>query len=321
MNRVEKLGNAGRSYARVWREFIKAHSSLPNSLFCFFEGQDDPRYYGSRIDSYVFEGNESRRQNLWCKGKYNLIELHTLISQDSRFNNAWVSFFMDVDFDTDGELPNSQDVYITPCYAIENLYVQSSCFKRILNDEFGISSTDDEFASTVKLYEKRLEEFLAACVELNSWIFLQRTPVGNDKINARVNLQNASSEKLFRVKLISVSQKYSVSDLEIFFPNARKLESTELQTQVSKFSACRQADTFRGKYLMYFLKKILTALVEDSNKKKGRQHFQEKRTVTMQLSKNIISELSKYADTPPCLIEFLKDLRKRESKANYLAAA
>jgi hypothetical protein len=310
MNRVEQLSIAGRSYARVWREFVKQFALESNSLYCFFEGQEDPKYYGNRIDTYVFGNEEANRRNLWCEGKDNLIELYKLVASDARYHEAWVAFFMDIDFDEPDELPSSEMVYITPCYSIENLYVGTRTIRQILHDEFCLSVTDEDFNATIDLYEKLLNKFIKASTELNAWIFLQRD-AAKRQYNNRINLQNISDDKLLDIKLVEVSKKYSIDDLGRYFPDAKPLSHTEVNEQIKNFKEAECISKFRGKYFIYFLRKVLTALVEDSNKSKNRVHFQKKRKVAMQLSSNIISELSKYADTPPCLVGFLQTVSSR----------
>src|SRR3569832_1465853 len=112
MSRVEDLRRAGRSYARAWKEFIEGYEKDATRLYCFFEGQDDPRYYNPRIESKVFNNQEPSQVNLWCEGKDNVITLFHLLSEDKRFLHAWVAFFIDKDFDDFNTLPLDERVYI-----------------------------------------------------------------------------------------------------------------------------------------------------------------------------------------------------------------
>jgi len=148
----------------------------------------------------------------------------------------------------------------------------------------------------------------------NAWIFLQRRVLNQSTTVGKLNLQNVSVDKLFEVKLNGVTQKYSLSNLSDLFPDSAPVHLPELNELISEFTDCNQIDKFRGKYLIYFLKKILTALAEDSNKRTKRQHFKIRRRVTMRISDNIMSELSQYAETPPCLSEFLLKLSTKRSQ-------
>ena len=310
-SRVDKLADAGRGYARIWQDFVKSYQENPDVLYCFFEGLDDPRYYGSRIDGQVFNGQEPSRQNLWCKGKGNLIELYELVVQSPRHNNAWVAFFLDKDFDDLEELPESELVYITPCYSVENLYIDISVFSRILQDEFAISPADEDYSSTINLFQENLRQFNDASEELNSWIYLQRKREKTNPSTSRINLQNVSFDRLFSVNIEGVKKLYVMSTLETAFPECLNLFQGEIEKQVEYFRQHDRTEIFRGKYLISFLSKLLTLLVDDSHKREDREHFSIRRNVPMRLSSNTVSELSQYAKTPKSLIDFLSKVRER----------
>ncbi len=53
MTRAEKLTHGSRNYPRAWMDFIGAYQKDSTRLYCFFEGQDDKKYYGVRIDSII----------------------------------------------------------------------------------------------------------------------------------------------------------------------------------------------------------------------------------------------------------------------------
>jgi hypothetical protein len=67
---------------------------------------------------------------------------------------------------------------------------------------------------------------------------------------------------------------------------------------------------FRGKQHIGFFRVFINLLIDDRCKKSDRKVFAEKGNVRLaKLSKdNVISELSQYADTPICLINFLKNI-------------
>ena len=74
------------------------------------------------------------------------------IRKHSVYYNAPCLFFVDSDFDCNSDIIDFKDIYITPCYSIENLYLSDTTFERVLAAEFGLSDTTDEF----KCYKKHL---------------------------------------------------------------------------------------------------------------------------------------------------------------------
>ncbi|MEZ8652053.1 hypothetical protein AB6D92_24275 [Vibrio splendidus] len=69
-------------------------------------------------------------------------------------------------------------------------------------------------------------------------------------------------------------------------------------------------DLLRGKQQLEFLRLFLTRL-KDERSKKDNVIFSKRTPVKLQLSKaNILSELSQYAVTTSCLVEYLKDINR-----------
>ncbi|WP_217446593.1 hypothetical protein, partial [Myxococcus sp. CA040A] len=65
---------------------------------------------------------------------------------------------------------------------------------------------------------------------------------------------------------------------------------------------------FRGKYIIQFYGKLIKWVADNANQRQPK-HISKKypNSLTIQ-SGNILSQLSQYADTPPCLIRFLKSI-------------
>lgn len=308
MSRADELSQRGRGSSRVWRDFILAYQQNTTRLYCFFEGIDDPKYYNLRIKSIIFQEKVDNIRPFQCEGKETVINVCNLVLNDIRYQKAWVAFFIDKDFDDVAELPHNDVLFITPCYSIENLYVSQQVLERILRDEFFLAETDSDFQSTINLFNLRLSEFNAASEELNAWLYLQRQAektTGNaTKLSIREKLKN---EDLFLVNISKIDKKYSVHDLIQKFPEAPIISPEELSHQINEFRHKGGGTlNFRGKHLIFFLNRFLMGLVEDRRQKNNKRlHFTERGTVKLQLSENIISELSQYANTPESLYKFL----------------
>lgn len=303
MNRVDKLRRARERHAVAWRNFKIGFKKDATRLYCFFEGDDDAKYYGIRIDLLVLN---SRRISLRCQGKEGVLRLLELVSGNVKYEKAWVVFFIDKDFDEKDGWPSDQRLYITPCYSIENLYVAPVVFEKILRDEFLLSESDGDFQKTFELYKTRLEEFLDACEEVNAWIYLQQQ---HEKSNTgdKLNIDDQRGLKdLVRVNIESITKLYTHSSLSTHktFTHARHISPQAIRQQVALFRRHDRIAHFRGKFLLEFLRLFLEKLKRDRVSKK-RHHFSEKGRVNLALSGNLISELSQYAETPACLHEFL----------------
>lgn len=309
MSRVEDLVGASRRYARAWKEFIEMYKKAPSKLYCFFEGPDDLKYYSMRVDSIVFDHRDSLRCSIWCDGKENVIELYNLIKNEERYNKSWVAFFIDRDFDEYQFNSFDETVYVTPCYSIENLYVSEKCFSNIVKDELCISESDEDYQHTLLLYRKLLDEFNDAAEVLNAWVCACRKMEKNADL-PKLNLDSFPLEKMFSIRLDGVRSFYTLDDLN---NRTQGCEITEelINKYILQFRSANRTYMFRGKFLLFFLTKILRHLVEDANLKSNRKHFAIRRKTSLQISDNILSELCQYAETPEALIVFLHYLRQQ----------
>jgi hypothetical protein len=312
MDRAEKLRGERDSYAVTLSNFILSSNKQPERLFCFFEGEDD-KYYCVRIDQAIPNSNYA---SIPCKGKKNLLHIHDIVTTNREYQNHWIAFFTDRDFDTEEKLIDSPVLYYTPCYSIENLYVSLVVFQKILRTEFKISDTDettqDNFAALSNLFQNMIDRFLDEIEDFMIWRLIQIQKVKlseNQYSSLDINL-----DELVLIGIETVEKKYKLDDLFAKCP----IEDKEWQEKIEWIRQQREHRwrIFRGKDQIEFLRKLLTKLKEDATSRNP-QFFIKKIAVKLSLSKdNIISELSQYAITPDCLHEFLKSIEKnRPSKS------
>ena len=303
MSRVENLRKARTNYSVAWKEFMLEFQRDPTCFFCFFEGED-AKYYGFRIDLVV---SKDKRRNLICGGREKVLHLYGLVTEKAEYNEAWVAFFVDNDFENRNDLPNDERIYATPCYSIENLYVTRTAFEKILRDEFKLSLSEADAAdlqTVVDLYCLRMREFNDACEELNAWICLQRR-LSRTQNERRLNLNDVKPKRLFSVSVTKVVKKYTFDSLKVMFPQADPVTKPQVAELVKEFKLKDRASCFRGKYLIEFLRLFIMDL-KDDRVSKTPIHFTTRAPVKLNLSRaNLLSELSQYADTPDCLERFL----------------
>ncbi|MBU1934934.1 DUF4435 domain-containing protein [Patescibacteria group bacterium] len=304
---VEDLRKSRDNYSVVWKEFLEDHLKFPNNLFCFFEGGDE-KYYGIRIQSKLPFRYSEQKSTFECHGKNNVIKLYELVSRNPAYKNTLLAFFIDRDFDDPKELPNDKRVFITTNYSIENYFISVNAFKRILENEFHQKNRGSQsifYKNLVDLYETRFEEFLDAIDLLMAAIFFYKK---QSTIIETVNLDDIRIFSLIEVSLYNIKQKYTLIDLVNIFKIDFTLNSREIADILNNFKKNNRSSLYRGKYLIEFLRWFLEKIKMDATKTTPK-HFPSKRSVCLNLSKkNIISELSQYADTPAELDAFLKNI-------------
>ena len=140
MSRLNDLRAARESYVVKFREFVRLFTKDTTILFCFFEGED-VKYYGHRLEIL---NHELKWAGINCGGKGVALKLKVLISENRSYFHARTVFFLDPDFDDVELLREEENVYITPCYSVENLYVNEVVFKRIMRSEFALEENMDD---------------------------------------------------------------------------------------------------------------------------------------------------------------------------------
>ncbi|WP_460281540.1 DUF4435 domain-containing protein [Clostridium senegalense] len=280
----------------IFQEYVETKDNQKDPvIYCFFEGKDY-RYYGMRIN--MFCDHETIPYD--CKGKDNVLQLYAMIMNNTYHNNKNSTlFFIDKDFDTE-EFKND-DIYKTPCYAIENFYATDSAFIEFLKGELRINrnafNKDDkeDFDKALRLFRKTRQEFIDKIRMLNVWYSLQKNKSKDEK--NKPNLMQLKECKKLRLPL-------NIEELKDLTPNYIAFNEIDIQNELKRLME-NPVMNFRGKYYEEFLVDTISKIITDSNKPKD--IFSKRRKVNLQVGKdNIISALSQYADTPKCLKEYLK---------------
>ena len=287
--------------------FVKIYASDPLKLVCFFEGKDF-QYFCLRIRLLASTDNW---EHVVTGGKAKVLKLHRLITEHDRYKSAYVAFFVDRDFGLT-ELPEDPGrIYCTPCYSVENLYVTTSVFTDILNAEFALSKHPDDgghFSRCVDTFSNRLKDFVDRAVLINSWIFAHRDHETKNKLPRGLNADLIKVGQLINVELDSVSSTYSIFDLEAATGCTSPCSEGEIEEIAKAIAPAERHAWIRGKLLSFFMREFLSKLAKDA-RLTSPNYFPSPRKFSLQLSStNFLSELSQYAETPPCLEKFIQDL-------------
>lgn len=296
------MAQARQNISVKYHEFMRICSK--NKFPICFEGEDE-KYYSIRIDSLT---------NLdWvginCGGKNKVIALREKIKASESYQDKGVLFFIDSDFDTNEEVRNYEDMYITPCYSVENLYISNNAFIKILRSEFGISEFDENpqcYHKVMDIFNNRKREFLEVISDFNLLIHHLRMKEDSGELGTRLNINNIEIDKLVSISLAEVKKVYKLEDYHQLFPELPENLDINLDISRSHFEGKCSEIIFRGKQNLEFLRAFIIILKQDRGKKNDREIFLERGKVKLNLTKaNTLSELSQYADTPNCLKHFL----------------
>lgn len=306
MPSVESLVESRESPTVKFCEFMRIVSKGKDYIPAFFEGEDE-KYYTGRLNTIR---PDLDCPGINCGGKSIVIRLRNDIRKHPEYCAAACMFFVDADFDDNSNLKEHSDVYVTPCYSVENLYMSSSVFKKILSSEFGITEhgTDrDCFAKALAVYADRKKEFLSHISDFNYWVHAYRQMEKSSEVQKKLNINNIKLFSLVKISLDAVSQADERHKIDDLFSESDRTATIDLKSSVEHFRSISKEKWFRGKQNIEFLRQFILRLKQDRCEKSGRVVFEQKGNVKLNLTKaNIISELSQYADTPDRLSAFLK---------------
>ncbi len=306
MNRVQQLSQNADGAARAFITFTRIARIDNESLFCFFEGEDE-KYYGIRIDLL-----QTRKYHpISCGGKKNVLEVKKTILTRHEYKLHRVVFFIDLDFD---QPLHSKDyfLYETPCYSIENFYCTDESVKKILSAEFGQSEhagVNGKFEEIYLVFKESQKQFHSLTKFLNVYIKAHRLYECSNN-SAKLNLNNIKIRNLITIKDDGTVCFINGSlDLVSVFPNGQQFSNNELEA-ADTFNEKLFNYYFRGKFEIEFLFLFLNKLRTWVSIKGNKLHI-ENYSIKLQLSEaNLVSGLSQYATTPDCLKNFISNYEK-----------
>lgn len=299
MSLRDKMSEEAECVEAIFLSYTLTKSS--QKIFLFFEGIDDFKYYCPRIS---FVCNDKKYKKYDCNCKKNVLRIHSMITnQTVKDNKSITMFFVDKDYDDNSNIDN--DIYITPTYSIENLYFTDCAIENMIRAEMGLSehSKDDEndfnvaYNYVINFRDKIIKDILYG--------------------NACYSLQIKKSHEIDGVKpnLSAIKRYDDIANISEFkdikgkIKNYIEVSDDEIEEEYErlKSDAIRY---IRGKYMLEKMSKCIQKIEEESNK--GANHerhwFSKKRRIRLNTSEStLISDLSNYAETPRCLINYIQE--------------
>ena len=285
----EEMQNARLSYTVAFKRFTTQFDKNSNTIFCFYEGEDG-KYYDEKIRRYSDDF-----YTIVAEKKTQVLDTFRLISNKKEYCSSRKMFFIDRDFDDNTDYIN-EDIFITDGYSIENYYVNDSTLEKILQSEFSINKEDNDFKTCFDIFHDDYNEFNKLIVEFNALAKIRR----QKKIN--VCLSNYKTKDLIKYdSKIEKSNKYD--DKINPFKEKLLLEEGELERTVSDLLYKENCGFyFRGKNQLYFFKRYLKKIIKlNDDESLEIKHAR----VYLNLTNNVLSELSQYAYVSENLKEFL----------------
>lgn len=293
---IEQMRKERGTYEAIYLQFVNNRKYYKTYAFCFYEGEDG-KYYNSRIRKRF--GNNFFTYTVGNKKE--VLKLLKKITSTNLYDDVCTMFFVDKDYDISSGKCNEK-LFETPCYSIENLYVQRECLLNILQSEFGLNEIDDDCKRCLSDFDEREREFNNQILEFNSLVYLRRKKSDS---NSNFAFSSIKTSHIVKVNLGKVEKatKYDETIKKII----EKLQFEENEIEEAKNELIEKEHfslNFRGKNQLDFFVEFIRRLRE-ANEQGG--YFSTKyNNIHINLTSNRLSELSQYAVTPPVLEEFLE---------------
>lgn len=310
MDLVDKLRQEASSGHVAYTEFILKLKKRSDCLFCFFEGKDDYKYYGIRIESTTKRDFEV----IDCGGKEHVIAVKDLLSSKKEYRNILKGFFIDQDYD---EYKSFKNIYCLPSYSIENQYSQLHVLQKILKNEFSLQEDDEDFQKVCNLFGNLQEEFHNKTKLINAWLACQNDKRNLSKTKTYLRIDTTIGHFFNSIVNENLELEFDFSGLDsldkiqAFFPLAPIITQQEIDDKLNYFSSKNLNQVFRGKFELKFLINFLDKLKSEICKKKPHL-FNKKHKCNLRFEySNGLTNLSIYANTPGCLYIYLENLTKK----------
>lgn len=303
---AEKMRESRINGKSAFAEYCQEKSKYIGKLVCFYEGKDR-FYYNNRIKEHTNYKIEDIIK-YECGGKKGVKYVRKRMIDEGyicpKHDKIKKIFFIDKDYDD--SLNDTYYLYQTPYYSIENFYVNIDVFKSILIVKFGINSTEDDFNNCCNDFIKRQDEFHKYIFKVNVWLYYQKKIKGIEFQSSNLKLNNIFDE----ISINKVSLKKEITNiikfLENHFEESVKIDTLgELRKAIEYFKKDNKNNLFRGKFELEFLSKIVQSIKKELNNQK--YFSKEYGTSKYDINNETLSNLSEFAETPQCLIEFLKE--------------
>lgn len=289
---LDELRIARESSSTAFMKFIENREKFLDYVFCFYEGEDG-KYYNSKIKTILGDkiiplvvGNKNETLKVW-----------RIIKSKKEYENVMKMFFIDRDMD---EIPCDcdNDLYITPCYSIENLYANRETFINILETEFFLNSFDNDYKKCLEKFETYFHKFNEFMLEFNALVFIRKNA------NNRVCLKKYKKNHFVNITIDSIAKGAKndehIEDLKALL-NCNEEDINNAKKEL--LSTGTPEMCFRGKNQLDFL---VTFIIMLKAQHASGEFFEKKQNaVRINLTNNCLAELSQYAIFPQCLSDFI----------------
>lgn len=285
---------ASVSVSVVIHKFYCSLGKISNStLVCFVEGYDLP-YYNSRIEAI----SGQHCVFIDSGGKKNVVRTQQYFSNKDAYSVYRKLYFVDSDYDDNSCL--SDDIYVTPCYSIENLCVSDDAFIKIMKGIYKVDIDNPKLDKAISFYKKEQDKFIRATSLFCAWYKCVKKLPGENSVKLSESFPQAISE-IGADNIIEKNNNLQyINDL---YPDIQDITDDEIHVALVGIDG--KMENIRGKYVFDFIEYITCCFNRDS---RGSRIYTEGKTSFEKNRKTLLARLSPYADTPTSLRDYVNKM-------------
>jgi len=295
--RLEKMRAALDKPQVLLQKYNILRTRHAGKWICAFEGHEDVAFYDVLFDKV---GVQFNHVPFVCLGKDYVLQLRQVLSRNTSQDSQLVRYFVDRDFDgLKGHEPG-EDVYVTPCYSFENLLVNVTVLKKLMQSEFRCNAEDaaEDIEKIENLFAERLSEFISSIRQANFLLHAARSQ--------GIKLNNADNElsKYVRISLSCVKSNGTQAEVAKLLGYATEPDESMLAASKPAFDKLDPQLDWRGKFIFAFFRKFL-ALLKDDRGGRSPKYFNSRANMDFNSNGDIIRSLASMITVPDCLRNFI----------------
>lgn len=300
MSLLHEMRTARESTSVALTDFIielGKNKDPKNSNFCFYEGKEDRIYYARIIRLKT----KSKLYDYVPGGRDEVIKIHQIIKNNKNYNNVKIGYFIDNDFHLSAV---SEDIYVTPCYSIENLYCSSECIESILITEFSFERSSNDLSLALNLYKKLRSDFLNQITILNYWLFYYQNNIyknGKDRLFIDRTLRNIFENCIdLNLELKQLEEINTLEKIEKLFKIELGIIEEDLISICNKSFQVERYKKYRGKFMLSFMVSFFDRIQKIMGT--NNNPFEKKYSCKLRVEiGTACSTFSQYSHVPDCL--------------------
>ena len=306
---VAAVSSAGRSPQTVFITFCEEIRKHGDGAYCFVEGYDEP-YYRPRVTS---QSNDKTVHFVKSYGKKIVIEFYELIQKKPEYDKYTKMFFVDSDYDDNSSL--NSNIYRTPCYSVENFYINKSVIEGFTDNIIQLNEQDLDMVKAANdaaikkkmldFFSEKKDEWLEAICPFCAWYKCVKN--ASNTYNVKLDETFPSSYVEIQVEnrsFVIENKGYDLAKLNADFNTSVSQSDYD---NALEYIRTNKDYYIRGKYILQFIERLLSFWVANSKLPKAQRDFSIKEINFNINKKRLMSDLSAYAQSPSCLAMYVQN--------------